>query len=227
MKVLGYVCAFVAGTAAGCAGTYYYLTKIKKIEYEVVTEPKPKLEEIEEKEEPTVAIEERAFDDMAVTSAVSKAMDEKLSEIMAGNYVEGNSFDEVIDYTKFTAKEIAEDMGLQTAEVREVTPEEIKEQSPHMISEGQFTNNRFNCVTLCLYEGDGTVVDETNGMDAIVDNIDDYIGSDLLAEFADDKDLDEAYIFNPKNGLYYEIYKRLEKYSEIIGMGTETEVQNE
>lgn len=188
---------FIAGGAVGSAGTYFYLKRNNKIEYEYVkpASAKPDDKEEETKEEPKITVDMVDGDIMAYYNE-------------AANNVE-TSF---VDYTKIDRPKV-EDVP--------------KEKRPNIVelTEQEFIDGElgFEKRTYAYYEGDGSLIDETEGTDEAIDDAENTIGKELLEKFQNDPDSAEMYVRNLMYGTDYEIYKKAGKYSEIIELDYEDE----
>lgn len=201
--------SFLAGAVAGGAGMYVYLTKYKKIEYEVI---EPKIEP---------EVEENVVEDGNVVEEVSEAelSDDPTSEndFMAYYKERGASDEPVIDYRSFS-KEI--ERAKDGAEIIRVDVSKIvKDRGPMKfeITEEQamYREEEFDTAIISLYD-DGAVVDETNGMEVRYEEeeVDDFIGAALIEEFANDSEKDDLFVENVMYGTIYEIHKRHGNYSQ-------------
>lgn len=188
---------FIAGGAVGSAGTYFYLKRNNKIEYEYVkpASAKPDDKEEETKEEPKITVDMVDGDIMAYYN-------EAVSNVET-------SF---IDYTKIDRPKV-EDVP--------------KEKRPNIVelTEQEFIDGElgFEKRTYAYYEGDGSLIDETEGTDEAIDDAENTISKELLEKFKNDPDSPEMYVRNLMYGTDYEIYKKAGKYSEIIEMDYEDE----
>lgn len=188
---------FIAGGAVGSAGTYFYLKRNNKIEYEYVkpASAKPDDKEEETKEEPKITVDMVDGDIMAYYNEAASNVE--------------TSF---VDYTKIDRPKV-EDVP--------------KEKRPNIVelTEQEFIDGElgFEKRTYAYYEGDGSLIDETEGTDEAIDDAENTIGKELLEKFQNDPDSPEMYVRNLMYGTDYEIYKKAGKYSEVIEMDYEDE----
>lgn len=188
---------FIAGGAVGSAGTYFYLKRNNKIEYEYVkpASAKPDDKEEETKEEPKITVDMVDGDIMAYYNEAASNVE--------------TSF---VDYTKIDRPKV-EDVP--------------KEKRPNIVelTEQEFIDGElgFEKRTYAYYEGDGSLIDETEGTDEAIDDAENTIGKELLEKFQNDPDSAEMYVRNLMYGTDYEIYKKAGKYSEVIEMDYEDE----
>ena len=188
---------FIAGGAVGSAGTYFYLKRNNKIEYEYVkpASAKPDDKEEETKEEPKITVDMVDGDIMAYYNEAASNVE--------------TSF---VDYTKIDRPKV-EDVP--------------KEKRPNIVelTEQEFIDGElgFEKRTYAYYEGDGSLIDETEGTDEAIDDAESTIGKELLEKFQNDPDSAEMYVRNLMYGTDYEIYKKAGKYSEIIELDYEDE----
>jgi len=202
-KLIG---SFVAGAAVGGAGVYIYLTKYKKIEYEVV---RPAVEESQNEEELEIDDE----DAEKLRQAFNGEQDPPDKELMDYFKEAQNNVDtQIIDYGAFS----------RSADIPD--PSEVpKEKAPivYEIEQEYFIDNEavgHEKYTIALYD-DGAVVDETDARDEVwkEDEIESYLTFDLLDDFKNDE-RDEMYIRNLMFGADYEVYKKHENWAEIQGI---------
>ena len=197
------IVSFLFGAIAGAAGTYYYLTKIKKIEYDVIP---PKSEDDDEVEESEEEEEKEIFDP------------EEVPDIDLMDYYKQKEEDdgeiEVIDYRQFSS-----------AAERPDPAQVVKERAPmkYEITEEEFIDEErkeqhMDTAVLAVY-ADGAIVDESGGMETVYADfeIDDFIGLDLIKQFVDDSDRESMYVRNIMYGTDYELYKKDQKWSEMNG----------
>lgn len=200
--------AFVMGAVAGAAGTYAYLTKIKKIEYEVV---EPVMDEGEETttNEETEDQEEETPDQDLMAYYQNKALDE----------------DTIVDYTKFaeTVSNVTDGTSVERRDPKEI---EKRESKKYIISEEEYREEceeeqLIDTAAISVYS-DGAVIDETNGMEIEYseEEIDDFIGSDLMEMFKKD-DSTVMYVKNEKYRTIYEVCKKEQRWLDMIGLGDE------
>lgn len=188
---------FIAGGAVGSAGTYFYLKRNNKIEYEYVkpASAKPDDKEEETKEEPKITVDMVDGDIMAYYNEAASNVE--------------TSF---VDYTKIDRPKV-EDVP--------------KEKRPNIVelTEQEFIDGElgFEKRTYAYYEGDGSLIDETEGTDEAIDDAESTIGKELLEKFQNDPDSAEMYVRNLMYGTDYEIYKKAGKYSEVIELDYEDE----
>lgn len=188
---------FIAGGAVGSAGTYFYLKRNNKIEYEYVkpASAKPDDKEEEATEEPKITVDMVDGDIMAYYNEAASNVE--------------TSF---VDYTKIDRPKV-EDVP--------------KEKRPNIVelTEQEFIDGElgFEKRTYAYYEGDGSLIDETEGTDEAIDDAENTIGKELLEKFQNDPDSAEMYVRNLMYGTDYEIYKKAGKYSEIIELDYEDE----
>lgn len=188
---------FIAGGAVGSAGTYFYLKRNNKIEYEYVkpASAKPDDKGEETKEEPRITVDMVDGDIMAYYNEAASNVE--------------TSF---VDYTKIDRPKV-EDVP--------------KEKRPNIVelTEQEFIDGElgFEKRTYAYYEGDGSLIDETEGTDEAIDDAENTIGKELLEKFQNDPDSPEMYVRNLMYGTDYEIYKKAGKYSEVIELDYEDE----
>lgn len=216
---------FLCGAAAGTIGTYLYMTKHNKIEYELVAVPgerdadseKANAESKEERDSKITV--ERVDPDEEIKEAVGDA-------------------DRVIAYHKYATVSDTEDPTDEeidaAAEAYQRQHEEDLSFEPEEITENQFDETRldFSKESVCVYQ-DGVVVSEEDvaylgsTTDDGIDPIDNsYFGEELLEAFLADESRDQMFIRNRKIGVDYELLKASctsDQYSEKH----EGDVQNE
>lgn len=198
-NILKGVCLFIAGVGVGSACTYFYLKKNNKIEYEYVKPAGPAPEPVEDENSQNESVEE-----VKETTSYEEMVD---GDIMAYyNEAVNNVDSHYIDYSSVNRPKV-EDIPEDKPNIYEITADEF-------LQEG----SEFDKRTLALYEGDSVLVDETVGIDEPVDDIPNTITEELFSKFQNDENSDEVYIRNLMYGTDYEIYKRMEKYSELVGM---------
>lgn len=195
---------FIAGGAVGSAATYFYMTKHNKIEYEYV---KPASHEKKEETEETKEVGEESQNK---TASYDEMVD---GDIMAYyNEAASNVDSSYIDYSKIGRPKV-EDVPAK------------KQPNVFEISEQEFIDGElgFEKRTYAFYEGDGSLIDETDGIDDAVDDADNTITKELLETFQNDPDKAELYVRNLMYGTDYEIYKKAGKYSTVVEMDYEEE----
>ena len=204
MKILYSVTWFATGCIVGGCATYAYIKKHNVIEYEYIKPEGSEETQNEESEEekPEVKVEEA--DDSIEEGEIVDA------DIMAYYNEAANNVDSTyIDYAAVARPKV----------------EDIPKKKPNIfeISEDEFVRGElgYDKATYALYEGDGQLVDETDKDDHMVDDIRNTISDELFEKFQNDPDADAIYVRNLMYGTDYEVYKRAEKYSELIGMDEE------
>ena len=126
-----------------------------------------------------------------------------------------------VSYDTMNNKEIRKHVNKIAENVIEQgTPPEDYPKEPIEISEEEYSEQElyFEKIEVDYYLGDGALVDET---DELL-NIEDNVGYDNIAKFIDD-DKDLIYVRNADKGVDY-LVKRVEgNYSDIIGFGGDDE----
>lgn len=198
-KIINGILLFTAGAIVGGTGTYFYLKKFNKIEYEII---KPAIKEQsktepEEKGEEHVSAEIVDYDEMTDGNIMDYYNE-------AANNVDSHH----IDYSAINRPKV-EDVPEKTPKIYEITQEDFIN-----------CDLGFEQDTFILYEGDMTFVDETNGSSSPIhtDDIQSTISEELFEKFRDDSDIDVMYIRNLMYGTDYELCKRNDSYSEIADM---------
>ena len=124
---------------------------------------------------------------------------------------------EYVSYETMSNKEIRKHVN-EVAEnvIEKDTPPEDYPKEPIEISEEEYSEHElyFEKIEVDYYLGDGALVDEA---DELL-NIDDNIGIENVARFADD-DREVFYIRNADKGIDYLVNKVEGNYSDIIGLG--------
>ncbi len=207
---------FLCGAAAGAIGTYMYMTKHNKIEYELVAVPSERDADSEK-----ANVESKEESDSKIT--VERVdPDEEIKEAV-GNV------DRVIAYHKYAAVSDTEEPTDEeldaAAEAYQRQHEEDLSFEPEEITENQFDETRldFSKESVCVYQ-DGVVVSEEDvaylgsTTDDGIDPIDNsYFGEELLEAFLEDTSRDQMFIRNRKIGVDYELLKASctsDQYSE-------------
>lgn len=216
---------FLCGAAAGAIGTYLYMTKHNKIEYELVAMPSER-----DKDDTETNSESKEERDSKIT--VERVdPDEEIKEAVG-------DADKVIAYHKYAAVSDTEEPTDEeidaAAEAYQKQHEEDLSFEPEEITENQFDETRldFSKESVCVYQ-DGVVVSEEDvaylgsTTDDGIDPIDNsYFGEELLEAFLADESRDQMFIRNRKIGVDYELLKASctsDQYSEKH----EGDVQNE
>lgn len=199
MTIMSGIGLFAAGAIAGSVGTYFYLTKNNKIEYEVI---KPPMQEpVEEPNNDEAVVEVDQNEPPVVDSDIMAYYNE------AANNVDSTTH--VVDYAAISRPKV-EDIPEKKPNIYEITADEfLHEDLGH------------DKLTYALYEDDGSLVDETDGRDELVHDIDNQISISIFDKFRDDQDCTEIYVRNLMYGRDYEIYKNEDNYGKLIGMETE------
>ena len=141
----------------------------------------------------------------------------KEHEIAKTEYEDIIRDNEYVSYETMSNKEIRKHVN-EVAEnvIEKDTPPEDYPKEPIEISEEEYSEHElyFEKIEVDYYLGDGALVDEA---DELL-NIDDNIGIENVARFADD-DREVFYIRNADKGIDYLVNKVEGNYSDIIGLG--------
>lgn len=214
-----YIGMFVAGAAVGGTGMYIYLTKFKKVEYEIVRPAVSSTNEEESQNDEYDDFELSDEDAERIKDAVKAEREEQEDppdkDLMEYFKEAQNNVDtQTIDYSSFSRP------SSETPDPSKVP----KEKAPivYEIEQEDFIDNEafgHEKYTVALYDDDA-VVDETDARDEawVEEDIESYITFDLLDMFKNDVTRDEMYVRNLMFGADYEVYKRHEKWAEIQGL---------
>lgn len=194
------------GVAAGGSLMHIYLTRIKKIKVRVVTTTVRKDPDLE--------------DEVEEVEDVKHTDDEDAKDIIHFEN-EWMKNKKTIDYSdiKFKEEESESDDDDDEDEQEEQSVNHYtKTDVIHEITEDEFIaagNLGYDRYTIAYFEGDGSLINETDGIDSdeeVFDQVDATIGSENLERFINDEDADALYIKNDMFGAYYEVYKRMDSY---------------
>ena len=211
--MIGKLLSFTAGVAVGGIGVYVYLTKYKKIEYEIV---RPAIQ-TPQNEEPDYDNMEIADEEAAkIKEAITEDVEPTDKDLMDYFEAAKDSTDkETIDYSSFSKSEIQAERAAifsdETPTVFEISVEEYSDQGAPF----------HNKATIAVYD-DGAFVDETGGGEEVwyESDIDNFLSKKLADDFVD-SDRQSIVIRNLVFGTDYDIYKRHERWEDIQELSDE------
>ena len=212
------IASFIAGAATGGVGMYIYLTKFKKIEYEVI-EPKESIYIEEENEEG-----EKEWRQYGKTDKVLETKEEIPDVDLMDYYRQKEESGEetpMMDYQQFAKdaeKAFERPDPAQVPKKREVTTIITEEEFLEERDKEDLGERHMSSAVICVYS-DGICVDETSGEEHVYmkDEVDDFMGYENIQKFIDNPDQDTIYIRNLAYGIDYEVYKKEIGWAEMNG----------
>lgn len=218
------IASFVCGAVSGGVGTYIYLTKYKKIEYEVI-EPKESIYVEEENDQGDTEWRQYGKTDK-VLETVEEVPDADLMDFYKQK--ESEETTTMVDYQGFAkaAKEKAAEGRPDPAQVPK------KRETTMVISDEEFEMERtkeelgqrfMESAVIALYS-DGTCVDESDGSEHEYSDseADDFLGYENIQKFMD-SDKQEIIIRNVEYGIDYQVYKKDCTWAEMSGVDSDEE----
>lgn len=212
------VLSFIVGAVSGGAGVYVYLTKIKKIEYEVI-EPEESIYVEEENEDGETEWVQYNKTQNKLDPEVADASEVDLMDFYKQKESEETTTN--IDYRQFVNSVERPDPARVPKE-RTYTFELSEEEYRDRELEAEMNGKPLSVSVVAVY-GDGIVVDESDGKETMytASDIEDYMGSKIIEDFIENEDKDEIYIWNAKYGIYYEVYKKEAGWAEMNSLDDE------
>lgn len=206
------ITSFLLGAIAGGAGTYVYLTKIKKIEYNVI-------EPVEEEVSPAPTSGE--IQNEGIEPADETLIDPSADNDLLQYYKDkGASEETIIDYRKFAA---AAEEGTDEDEDAKITVERVdpakvvknRDVKFEISEEDAMIRDDYSNAIVAVYD-DGAIVDETNGIVVVYkqEEVEEFIGTELIDSFKEDESKETMFVENAMYGTIYEVYKRHEDFHE-------------
>ena len=188
-----YLLAVVGGIGIGAVGTYFAVNKKLKDKYE------------KERDEEVSELKDLYLSKCRKQDEIKKLTEEK--EKMMG-VINANGYSRV-DVNTPVVEEEPEDN--EEPDMDGEAPVEYPDE-PYVITPNQFVHEKryYDKVTLLYYEGDGTLVSET---DDYVEDINSAIGEESLSHFGE-WEQDAVYVRNDKLSIDYEVILQHSAYGD-------------
>ena len=188
-----YLLAVIGGIGIGAVGTYFAVNKMLKDKYE------------KERDEEVSELKDLYLSKCRKQDEIKKLTDEK--EKMMG-VINANGYSKVEVEAPVVEEEPEDNEEIDTdGEAPVEYPDE-----PYVITPNQFVHEKryYDKITLLYYEGDGTLVSET---DDYVEDINSAIGEESLNHFGE-WEQDAVYVRNDKLSIDYEVILQHSAYGD-------------
>lgn len=188
-----YLLAVVGGIGIGAVGTYFAVNKTLKDKYE------------KERDEEVSELKDLYLSKCRKQDEIKKLTDEK--EKMMG-VINANGYSKVEVEAPVVEEEPEDDEG---PDMDGEAPVEYPDE-PYVITPNQFVHEKryYDKITLLYYEGDGTLISET---DDYVEDINSAIGEESLNRFGE-WEQDAVYVRNDKLSIDYEVILQHSAYGD-------------